>query len=354
LIKWLSHTILKYAVKAGHDDWARLVERSLKKTPPQLDVFDLSSPFWQQLVSQDVPNPYDSKHCPDREKPTCGDWERAWPEYWEYASINGPTLDAAINAVKNAHSQLQEGDWRILGQTTAAYGASGFDAPGVVDNSDWECKRTVATCSVHPRCARAAAQMIAYPFTGNKPYASSWHTKAATYLRNRSGSFDTDGYHNYCHTPDAAYCWSYTFCAEQMLNWLCSQEETAAHCCPSTEMAAICKADVNSEECRVCQPTEDPEKVNLPYVTVQPPSEATMMFLKPGELEAQAEKCQLCERLKKMGEPMWMAVTVLPECKDPEDLEECRELCGSPADDWATCTGYAETCDALGCVRMTG
>lgn len=250
---------------------------------------------------------------------------------------------------KKVHSELVAGEWRLLAQAPIAYGASGFDAPGVVDNSDWHCNKTVETCSVHPRCARAAAQMISRPFM-QKKYASSWTAKTKTYLFSNA-TFDADGFHSYCHGTQDAYCWSYTGCLKEMMNYLCSQEETAEHCCPNPVVAAACKANVNSVGCSVCEKTADPLEPVVPTFKVPAVSEETLAWLRPGKAEAHAAECALCGAVRALGKesPIWAGVSILRECS--EKGEECRELCGleDDAGDFAKCEGWESRCYDAGC-----
>jgi len=193
--------------------------------------------------------------------------------------------------------------------------------------------------------------MISYPFVSLKKYASTWTAKAATFIRS-NGTFNQDGFHSYCHTSASAYCWSYTFCLKEMLNWLCSQEETAEHCCPNPTVAAACKASVNSNECEVCEPTPEGNK-RVVAPTIEPPevSKETMMWLHRGLEEAAAEKCNLCTAIRKMGleEPIWAAVNTIKVCEDA--LEECRGFCGlgAAASELDACKGWDGRCADAGC-----
>merc|ERR1712187_15011 len=294
----------------------------------------------------------------------CDDWNRSVPGYWHTARIHGATLNATINAVQNASDMLLPGDWAPIAQTPALYGAVGFDSAGVIDNSEWECENTTQICEVHPKCARIAAQMIQYPFAGDKKYASSWSDKISTYTdvaetgflsKFNSFKFDSDGYHGYCHSPGEGYCWSYTACLREMMKWLCSQSETAEHCCPSLEVRDACQNDVNSKECNVCLSIEDKGDFEEDRQVIMQGRELTsdsevMDFLHPDatDLALYAEEeqqkhaqltCEICEQLSVASVKAWAFID-MDVCGANREL--CAAMCGysmdlENIDEWEPC-----------------
>eukprot|EP00929_Paragymnodinium_shiwhaense_P095254 TRINITY_DN56275_c0_g1_i1.p1 TRINITY_DN56275_c0_g1~~TRINITY_DN56275_c0_g1_i1.p1 ORF type:complete len:1176 (+),score=306.51 TRINITY_DN56275_c0_g1_i1:101-3628(+) len=369
IFKWLAHTFQKYAAKVSGDEkwskWSSLVSKSLTKTPPQVDSATLWPWFQKQLEAQNVTGP-----------------ETEGAE-WQYGSIAEDSMVAAQHAILNASAELDPEDLFSLGQMTATYGATGFDSPGVIDNSAWTCEWKERTCDVHPQCARIAAQMIAYPFAGDKKYAGKALAKIGTYVKSQWGSFDADGYHSFCHSPGTAYCWSYTDCLREMMNWLCAQEETAGVCCPNAKVALQCRANVNGDGCDVCTTHEAEPKmaevVNMTYdfeederleAPLQEPLEVqprVMRWMKPTQrdmdedaaavkalkvAEEAAEQCSACSELSEYHSdtPMWAVVSVFDSCRD--DIAMCAKLCGlklKKADDFDDCKGWRQRCKAAGC-----
>jgi len=216
-------------------------------------------------------------------------------------------------------------------------------------------------------CGRVAAQMLTYPFHGDKRYATSPLAKVSTWLGQRYGAFDGDGYHSYCHSPGTAYCWSYTYCLEEMMKWLCSQNETAGACCPSDPVATACSEDVNSPGCQICVPTDSPplkaedagstKEIDPVVVRTKLVPEETLAWLTGGttgpavaDTEPTSAACPICEELRAQragSGPIWAAVETMASCRASPEL--CTELCfgtGSTShDEFSTCEAWSERCD---------
>jgi hypothetical protein len=245
LLEWVLHALSKYASKSGADLWAA-VRSSLERTPPKIGLKAFDDGRWEWSRKGNCAAAGDGLQ-------DCSNWTYSIPDQIKEIQVQNETLAMILGAVEKVREIASAQDWTFLAQAPAVYAAAGFDKPGVLDNGGWECDRIDATCAVHPQCARVAAQMLAYPFGGDKKYASSWTAKATTFASGLwGGKFDPDGFHSSCHVPGGAYCWSYTDCLQEMLNWLCAQEETAGPCCPSAEVATACREDVNGAACKVC------------------------------------------------------------------------------------------------------
>jgi len=274
-------------------------------------------------------------------------------------------------------ARLQPGEWALAAQSSATYAAVGFDSPGVVDNGAWECENTTQVCEVHPKCGRIAAQMLQYPFAGHKKYASSWYDKATTYRQAATSGilsrtnrfyFDLDGYHGYCHSPGLAYCWSYTACLREMLNWLCSQPETSEQCCPNQEVRAACREDVNGQGCQVCWDAIQPGHAfdeSAEFIREGGLDNATASFLRAdaevlelqqrqADQEAAKDKCEVCAFLgkKEEGSRQWAFISSEGSCGKHEEI--CAEVCGfgeavDEIDDWDSCGQGALDKSCEGC-----
>lgn len=250
LLEWVIHALSKYASKSGADLWPA-VRHSLERTPPKIDLRAFDN-RWEWSPRGSCAAAGDGLH-------DCSDWSYSIPDQIKEIQVLNETLAMILSTFDKVREAADVQDWTFLAQAPAVYAAAGFDKPGVLDNGGWECDRVDARCAVHPQCARVAAQMIVYPFGGDKKYASSWTAKATTFASGLwGGKFDSDGFHSSCHVPGGAYCWSYTDCLQDMLNWLCAQEETAEACCPSVEVATACREDVNGAGCKVCAKPESP------------------------------------------------------------------------------------------------
>lgn len=223
--------------------------------------------------------------------------------------------------------------------------------------------------------------MIAYPFSGDKKYASAATAKIRTFWGQKNGQFDEDGFHNYCHVPGVAYCWSYTYCLEEMMKYLCSQPETAGVCCPDNQTAAACRDDVNGEECKVCLPTDAPpltvdeSEFNMTeFLSYLPPAreptpldEATRTWLQPSAkdiaesqsaaaAESLAQECQVCAELRSLRPPSqgdaqwWLSVASGAQCSAHREF--CGQVCGlydgqgafKEPDEMSDCKGWTRRC----------
>ncbi|CAK0891069.1 unnamed protein product [Prorocentrum cordatum] len=251
LLDWVFHSLSKYASKSGAGLWAA-VRQSLERTPPKIGLKAFGDGRWEWSLRGSCAAAGDGLQ-------DCSNWTYSIPGNIKEIQVQNETLAIILSAVEEAREVASEQDWKLLAQAPAVYAAAGFDKPGILDNGGWECDRIEAKCEVHPQCARVAAQMLAYPFGGDKKYASSWTAKATTFASSLwGGKFDSDGFHSSCHVPGGAYCWSYTDCLQEMLNWLCAQEETAGPCCPNADVATACREDVNGAGCKVCAKPESP------------------------------------------------------------------------------------------------
>lgn len=381
LSNWVMHALSKYASRSPSDMYQDVL-KSLQRTKPQIDATTIADPYWEQFQEQDIPNPFSDVLCKRDElghiQGECDEWNSSVPGYWAFASLDAQSLEQMLNIVRDVEATAGPDDWRLLAQRSAAFAAVGFDGPGIQDNSEWKCDRVAATCSVHPTCGRVAAQMISYPFGGNKKYASTARTKMRTYFGQAGSKFDADGFHSYCHVPGVAYCWSYTYCLEEMMKYLCSQPETAGVCCPDVHTAEACRDDVNGDECKVCLPTDAPllkaeeKKENITeFLSYLPPSrepspidEATLRWLQPSaedvaETEAiaaeelRAQHCQVCAELRSSSTqdtPWWLAVSAGAQCSAHREF--CGQVCGlhdgkgafEEPDPMSDCEGWKERC----------
>lgn len=303
------------------------------------------------------------------------------PGYWTEATVVGESLQFILIAVDALRNTTNLGDWRYLAQTPSTFGAVGFDSPGTIDNSAWQCERVEATCKVHPTCGRIAAQMLAYPWGGHRKYSPDWLGRIVNWVNEKVGSFDNDGFHSFCHTPGSGHCWSYTFCLEEMLKWLCHADETADHCCPNLIVREACKNSPNSNECQVCVPHPAPDNIPaqptqlrlpewVPKVEPKIVPQSILRWLHPtAEDEAQnvmieeeeklAKKCQICSVLKNMKQPAqgdaiwWLLVSVKEVCND--NIMLCGQICGlytgegpfKEPDEMDNCEGWTKQCNEL-------
>lgn len=251
---WVFHSLSKYASKSGPDLWAA-VRRSLLRTHPKVRLQAFADGKWEWSPKSKCRVTGDGLH-------DCDSWNLTIPDHIKEIQIKDETLAMVLGAVEKVQEVANSSDWALLAQTPAVFAAVGFDKIGILDNGGWECGKVEARCAVQPQCARVAAQMLAYPFGGDKTYASSWTKKAQTFASNLwGGKFDSDGFHSSCHVPGGAYCWSYTDCLQEMLKWLCAQNETAGSCCPSAQVAYACREDVNGGGCNVCVKSESDGRV---------------------------------------------------------------------------------------------
>lgn len=265
--------------------------------------------------------------------------------------------DASLNAMV----------WPLLAQTPALYQSTDFSGAGVGEagwaESGCHVPQNQKSCAVQPQCARAATQMVSYPFGGFMGYAKGTAGKVRTWLSTSSwtqtSSFDKDGFHSYCHSPGEAYCWSYTFCVEEMMKWLCSQPETADACCPNLATREACAIDVNSGACQVCvSETGGEDLEHYKFTRREAPPEKMYEFFKPEEEEGDTaldDPCALIQQLvdetPSEREPMWMLVQM--KC-DSQKLEKaCWDKCfpGVEYNDkekkkkqYEGCKGWQEKC----------
>jgi hypothetical protein len=360
LVNWALHALSKYAARERSDKFWAFAEASLRRAPPSIGVFELSAPYWSQLSEQGIASPFDSRHWDGNS--SLAEWSEEDEGYWSEARLSGETLDIMANAILEVHEHslsrtAKQDGWKMLAQTPALYAAVGFDSAGVMDNGAWECEKTKATCQVHPQCGRIAAQMLSQSFGGAKKYAKDWGKRALTFVETSvSGQFDEDGFHSFCHAPGAAYCHSYTNCLREMMKWLCSQDETAAACCPSAFVRNECKKDVNGKGCDVCVDVPPGTNVSVPAVSSVVPK-GLVEVLRAGpedlELEKHDATCRICESFEQTfghTDPIWTAVSSLPTCSGPS-ARECSSLCGVPeqADDFDTCSGWRSRCQQTRC-----
>eukprot|EP00930_Biecheleria_cincta_P056617 TRINITY_DN42699_c0_g1_i1.p1 TRINITY_DN42699_c0_g1~~TRINITY_DN42699_c0_g1_i1.p1 ORF type:complete len:1098 (-),score=183.94 TRINITY_DN42699_c0_g1_i1:17-3310(-) len=383
LSQWVMHSVTKYASRSPVDMFQGVL-KSLQTTNPRIDAFSLAQSYWKQLQDQGIASPFSDVLCKrngDEHAEACDEWNSSVPGYWASASITGQSLEHILKLVRDLEAAAAPDDWRLLAQSSAAFAAVGFDGPGIVDNSDWKCDRVAATCSVHPTCGRVAAQMLAYPFGGDKKYASAPTSKIRTFFGQTLGQFDGDGFHSYCHAPGTAYCWSYTYCLEEMMKYLCSQPETAGVCCPDAQAAEACRDDVNGDGCKVCLPTDAPpltveeKDVNAteflsylpPTREPTPPDDATLRWLQPSAndiaetqsaaaAELLTKECQVCSELRSLQQPSqgdavwWLMVSTGAQCSAHREF--CGQVCGlydgksafKEPDEMSDCKGWTQRC----------
>eukprot|EP00931_Biecheleriopsis_adriatica_P086235 TRINITY_DN60947_c0_g1_i1.p1 TRINITY_DN60947_c0_g1~~TRINITY_DN60947_c0_g1_i1.p1 ORF type:complete len:1132 (-),score=226.49 TRINITY_DN60947_c0_g1_i1:59-3388(-) len=365
IVRYMAHAVTKYSSKLG-DSVIDGAKASLRRNPPFFSAEQLSNPFRSQLTAAGIPSPYTPDRCRYKHGVyECDDWNSKVPGYWYKARIAGKTLDAALDTLEATLAKRRPGDLASIAQSPATYAAVGFDSPGVIDNGDWECQNTTQICEVHPKCGRIAAQMLQYPFAGNKQYASRWQDKVITYVQAAEAGilsslnnfyFDSDGYHGYCHSPGTAYCWSYTACLREMFNWLCSQPETSEQCCPNQEVRNACKKDVNDEGCNVCWDAIQPEmefNESADYIYKGEIRNETLEFIHPdasdlalreamANKQAAEEKCDVCAYIKEEDENSraWAFISNSGACAKKPEI--CAEVCGfdeplDEIDDLAIC-----------------
>eukprot|EP00928_Gymnodinium_smaydae_P011129 TRINITY_DN14146_c0_g1_i2.p1 TRINITY_DN14146_c0_g1~~TRINITY_DN14146_c0_g1_i2.p1 ORF type:complete len:732 (+),score=87.94 TRINITY_DN14146_c0_g1_i2:301-2196(+) len=358
---WILHCASKYAMRNAADDFWVDVLASLQRSPPLMSAHSLSAEYWEQLGAQGIVTPVDDNRCEELPNGTrhCLDWEANFDGFWSVAVLADESVELLSAIVMQAAQQSSTGVWTIVAQNPVTYSAVGFDSPGVVDNSDWDCDQTDATCAVHPQCGRMAVQMLQYPFGGNNTYAHSWTRRAMTFMTSPKGSFDADGFHDVCHVPGSAYCWTYTTCLQEMLKWLCHDAETADLCCPNDDVRKACYRDVNSDECgAVCSrpaahdsptPTVDPRGVSADELAWIHPTQEDLLAEQAAR-EASA-LCDVCSSISSLGEqlPIWAVVSMTPACKRDEKL--CMDVCGfkSQADDLDECSQWSDRCKQQGC-----
>lgn len=381
LSNWVMHSLAKYASRSPGDMFKGVL-KSLQTTKPQVDAAILAYSYWKQLQEQDIQNPFSDALCKrDQEgyvQGECAQWNSSVPGYWDSADLDAQSLEQVLSVVRDVEAAAGPNDWRLLAQSSAAFAAAGFDSPGIQDNSDWKCDRVAATCSVHPTCGRVAAQMISYPFGGNKKYASTSISKIQTYFGQKKGKFDADGFHSYCHVPGTAYCWSYTYCLQEMMKYLCSQPETAGVCCPDVQTAEACRDNVNGDGCKVCLPTDAPhlkaeekEENITEFLSYLPPrreptplEETTLRWLQPSAediakteaaaaAELLAQQCQVCAELRssfKKDSEWWLSVSAGAQCMAHREF--CGQVCGlhdgnsafEEPDPMSDCKGWTARC----------
>jgi len=374
--QWVLHCFTKYASRLG-PKWFDGAKASLRRTAPQVDADDLTSNYVSQFEALGLKTPYSREMCP-KSGEECNDWNQTVPGFWSHGAVSGQSLEHIIGFIDQAKAMIQPGDWRLMAQTAQVYGAAGFDSMGTIDNSNWDCEKVESRCEVHPSCARAAAQMLTYPWAGDKKYASSWGDKIKTWMFSK-GKFDKDGFHSYCHTQGEGYCWAYTDCIKEMMKWLCHDEATADRCCPSPFVRESCKKDVNSDNCKVCIREETQNQAleedltnkvqgpGMPTIERQAPDAATLAWLHPtAEDEKQldvedeekelASQCEVCTMLREMKQPQtgdaiwWMLVYANSVCES--NVMFCGEVCGFHSgtgpflkpDDLDDCEGWRNRC----------
>lgn len=251
ITNYILHAVAKNAARttlAGNVwEYAR---RSLLKRPPSVDIvwFKKQAWVWSDLANCSIGDS-NGLH-------SCTTWQVLETDTFDQVTLSNASAETVIDTLHQLEELLPSSSKlsALLAQRVALYPSVGFDAAGTLDDATRPCETVTSQCKVHPQCGRVAAQMLVYPFSANRIYASTARAKVGTWLKSsfKPGAFDEHGYHSFCHAPGGAYCWTYTDCLHEMLKWLCSQTETH-DCCPGQEAAVECGHDVNSPDCEVCR-----------------------------------------------------------------------------------------------------